>query len=79
MIEQCVYLCAPNDRNGAPRRAWVFTIGWQGQFREVYFEDYAGFAGVAEQLTEDRKRMASGAMKVNVSVKEWKRLTYRND
>jgi hypothetical protein len=78
MSEQCVYLCTTNDRMGNPRRAWVFTeTGGQGQYRHVYFEGYGGMFGVADELTDERKRLASGAMKINVGAREWKRLTYR--
>ena len=78
MNVQCVYLCAPNDRNGNPRRAWVFTDMSQdmslGRFREVFFEGYEG----APTFWSDREReSANGAMRINVSVKEWKRLTFK--
>lgn len=78
MSEQCVYLCTSNDRNGNPRRAYVFTSvdDRQGMYRNAYFEGYEGYSGVADQVTAERRHLMWGAMKVNVSVKEWKRLTY---
>ena len=35
-----VYLCAPNDPNGNPRRGWAYFIG--GICRAFYEEGYSG-------------------------------------
>ena len=71
MDMQCVYLCAPNDRSGNPRRAWVFT----GDDREAFFEGHEGLAGVSQFWTDRERALAGSAMRVNVTFKEWKRLT----
>lgn len=73
MDMQCVYLCAPNDRNGNPRRAWVFTDA--DMSREAFFEGYEGFLGVSRFWTDAERALADSAMKINVTFKEWKRLT----
>ena len=75
MKEQCVYLCTTNDRSGNPRRAYVFSSG--GHYRDVYFEGYAGFSGVADEVYPSRRDLMRGALRVNVAPKEWKRLTYQ--
>ena len=77
MSEQCVYLCTTNDRNGAPRRAWVF---WDddARYREVFFEGYRGFSAVADEVYPTRRDLMTSAMKVNVTVKEWRRLTFQS-
>jgi len=77
MSEQCVYLCTTNDRNGNPRRAYAFWSD-DASYREVFFEGYKGFSGVAEQVYPSRRDLMRGALRVNVSVKEWKRLTYQS-
>lgn len=77
MKEQCVYLCTTNDRSGNPRRAYVFTSAdrLKGIYRSAYREGYAGFSGVADQVTEDQRDVMWSAMHINVTPKEWKRVT----
>ena len=77
MNEQCVYLCTTNDRSGNPRRAWMF---WSDDpdYREVFFEGYDGFSVVALRVYPSRRDLMRDALRVNVGVKEWNRLTYQS-
>ena len=77
MNEQCVYLCTTNNCNGMPRRAWMFWSDDPSN-REVFFEGYDGFSFVALRVYPSRRDLMRDALRVNVSVKEWKRLTYQS-
>ena len=62
-----IYLCAPNDVNGNPRRAW-FLLNDFGVCTEVYEEGYAGKKSVPDRY----KDAQLAAPRINVTVKEFK-------
>ena len=62
-----IYLAAPNDRNGNPRRAW-FLLSAYGLPIECFDEGYAGSDAVPDQYKQQRL----AAPRINVSVKEFK-------
>lgn len=66
MAETVLYLCARNDRNGNPRRGWLHTYetGWE------FFYDHG------KELSPYWASMADGALRVNVTVKEFRRLVH---
>lgn len=62
-----VYLCAPNDANGNPRRAWI-AFNTDGQPLAVYPE---GCGGVTEAIEDPEVRaLALIAPRINVSPAE---------
>lgn len=62
-----IYLAAPNDANGNPRRAW-FLLNDFGRATEVFEEGYSGSNAVPDKFTNARL----AAPRINVSVKEYK-------
>ena len=56
-----VYLCAPNDPNGNPRRGWAYFIG--GICRAFYEEGYSGHYALPEHLRD--RRYEAPAIKVS--------------
>lgn len=62
-----LYLCAPSDANGNPRRAWV-TFNADGQPLTIYPEGYGGAAGAIQDL--EVRALALIAPRINVSVSE---------
>ena len=67
MTHSMIYLCAPNDSNGNPRRAW-FVLNDFGMAVECYEEGYSGTDSVPAKWTDARL----AAPRINVSVKEFK-------
>lgn len=66
-VTTVIHLCAPNDRNGNPNRAYV---GFEGSaLRGFWPEGYSGHHAVPEQLRE----LASFVPRINVTAKELKR------
>ena len=68
-----LYLCAPNDANGNPRRAWV-TFSADGQPLAIYPEGYGGAAGAIQD--PEVRGLALIAPRINVSASElrdWRR------
>lgn len=60
-------LCAPNDTNGNPRRAWV-TFNADGLPLAIYPE---GYGGVTEAIKDPEVRaLALIAPRINVSASE---------
>ena len=62
---QLLYLCAPNDRNGNPQRAWVY-LDDAGIACDYFNEGYSGTAAVPEHL----RQWQLVAPRINVSAKE---------
>ena len=62
-----IYLCAPNDSNGNPRRAW-FEINDFGRATGVWHEGYSGPQVLPERLQNARL----SAPRINVAAKELK-------
>jgi hypothetical protein len=63
-VTTVLHLCAPNDRNGNPNRAYV---AFQGHaLRGFWPEGYSGCHAVPDQLRE----LASFAPRINVSARE---------
>ena len=62
-----IYLAAPNDTNGNPRRAW-FLLNDFGTVTEVFEEGYSGDSIVPDKYKDARL----AAPRINVSVKEYK-------
>ena len=60
-----IYLCANNDDDGNPRRAWVQFINQVAV--SFYEEGYAGCQDVPEGLRDECRN----APRINVSVREW--------
>lgn len=67
MTFRMIYLAAPNDANGNPRRAW-FLLNDFGCVTEVFKEGYSGSAAVPDKFTDARL----SAPRINVSFKEYK-------
>lgn len=66
-----IHLCAPNNEDGNPRRAWA-QYDWAGVLVGWFEEGYSGCNAVPREL--DAQRLA--APSIRVSVKEyltWKR------
>lgn len=61
----CVHLCAPNDRNGNPRRAFLF-INEHNAAVFLWPESYAGPDCVLQSL----RPLAHRATRINVSAGE---------
>jgi hypothetical protein len=62
-----IYLCASNDANGNPRRAWV-AFNSDGMPLAFYEEDYSG----ADSIPDDEIRgLALIAPRINVTVNEF--------
>jgi hypothetical protein len=69
MNATAIYICAPNDRNGNPRRGWLFTTGeWLHEWHEE------GFEGQLAIRADYLRDIASMAPRVNVSAREFNRL-----
>lgn len=62
-----IYLSAPNDANGNPRRAW-FLLNDFGLVTEVFEEGYVGTNAVPTKYEDARL----SAPHINVSAKEYK-------
>jgi hypothetical protein len=68
-----IYLCASNDANGNPRRAWV-AFNSDGMPLAFYEEDYSG----ANSIPDDEIRgLALIAPRINVTVSEFN--SWRNE
>lgn len=63
-----IYVCAPNDRNGNPRRGWLF-VGESGT--EWHEEGYAGVLAIRADYLRD---IARDAPRVNVGAGEYRRI-----
>lgn len=63
-VTTVLHLCAPNDRNGNPSRAYVAFS--RHALRGYWAEGYSGCHAVPEELRE----LASFAPRINVSAKE---------
>ena len=62
-----IYLCAPNDVNGNPRRAW-FLLNDFGCCTEAYEEGYSSGRSVPDKY----KDAQLAAPRINVTVSEYK-------
>tara|TARA_R100001463_G_scaffold45750_3_gene94176 strand:- start:279 stop:500 length:222 start_codon:yes stop_codon:yes gene_type:complete len=60
-----IYLCAKNDAQGNPRRAWAQFISQQ--IVSFYEEGFAGCEAVPDGLRDECRN----APRINVSVGEW--------
>jgi hypothetical protein len=63
-----IYLAAPNDVNGNPRRGWLFTTGERHEFHDE------GYEGVQAIRAEYLQHIARNAPKVNVTATEYRRI-----
>jgi hypothetical protein len=61
-----IHLCAPNDSNGNPQRAWA-QYDWCGVLVGWFEEGYSGVGAVPNEL--DAQRLA--APSIRVTTKEW--------
>jgi len=68
-----IHLCAPNDANGNPRRAWV-TFNADGMLLAFYEEGYSGVASIPD---EEIRGLALIAPRINVTVSEFN--SWRNE
>ena len=66
MTFRMIYLCAPNDDDGNPRRAW-FLLNDFGMCTEVYEEGYSGTQAVPAKY----KDAQLAAPRINVTVSEF--------
>ena len=62
-----LYLCAPNDSNGNPRRAW-FEINDFGRATGYWLEGYVGTDALPKRL----RNAELSAPRINVAAKEFK-------
>ena len=70
----CLRVSATNDRNGNPRRAYVF-INDHGDIYRVVNEGYAGIGAIKEYLTDEvtgTKHYYPGT--INVTPREYREL-----
>ena len=65
-----LYICAPNDINGNPRRAWV-TFNSDGLPLAFYEEEYGGVYNAIPD--REIRALAMIAPRINVTVGEFKR------
>ena len=63
---QMIYLCAPNDANGNPRRAW-FLLNDFGSCTEIFEEGYSGTKAVPAKYRDAQL----AAPRINVTVSEF--------
>lgn len=63
-----IHICAPNDRNGNPRRGWLFVGGSGTEWHE---EGYAGVLAIRADYLRD---IARDAPRVNVGAAEYRRI-----
>jgi hypothetical protein len=69
MNATAIYICAPNDRNGNPRRGWLFTVNHGGH--EWHEEGYEGQSAIR---TEYLRTIAQLAPRVQVTAGEYNRI-----
>jgi hypothetical protein len=62
------HLCAPNDRNGNPRRLWVLYSKGTGDVFEVINEGYGGRPTVCDAR---RVKTATEVAQIQISTKEY--------
>ena len=76
MNPTAMHICAPNDANGNPRRGWLFTLVSGRQL--FWVEDYAGVSGIRVEFL---RNAAKGALRINVSAQEFRRIadTYKQE
>lgn len=73
MNTHAIYVKAPNDRNGNPRRGWIFTESsgetwWQE-------EGYAGLSAIKPDIrAEYLRQVARDAITINVTAGEYRSL-----
>jgi len=68
MNTTAIKIAAPNDRNGNPRRGWLF------QEHEGSFFIEEGYAGLGAIRTEYLHQIAANAPTVNVTATEFNRI-----
>lgn len=73
MNTQAIYVKAPNDRNGNPRRGWIFV---ESDGRKWWHEEgYAGISSVEPKIrAEYLRQVADDGIVINVTATEYNRL-----
>ena len=73
---QLIHLCAPNDRDGNPQRAWV-GFNESGIACEYFAEGYSGTAAVPDSLR--MQRLAAPSIRVSAAeLRTWEKAAEAN-
>ena len=67
----CVYLRATNDKNGNPRRGWLFINQLPG-YRDTHVFVNEGYKGI-DSVPAEWRPIALHATGLNVTLREYKR------